>query len=181
MSEKKWYAVYTKVRWEKKVSELLAKKKIESYCPLNKVTRQWADRKKIIAEPLFTSYVFVKVSAAEHTQLLKTDGIISFVYWLGKPAVIRDAEIDMIQNFLKDYPAITLEKTNVNINDMVRVISGPLMSQEGHVIAVKSKTVKIMLPSLGYIMSAEVENANIEVIHENLNLFVGNTGKLALG
>jgi len=56
---KKWYAVYTRPRWEKKVSELVTKKKLTTYCPLNRVVKQWSDRKKVIFEPLFTSYVFV--------------------------------------------------------------------------------------------------------------------------
>jgi ribosomal protein L24 len=52
----------------------------------------------------------------------------------------------------------------VNLDDRVRVIKGPLITQEGNVIAVKSRTVKIALPSLGYIMVAEVEKQNIEII-----------------
>src|SRR5688572_363024 len=130
MSERKWYAVYTRVRWEKKVAEVLTKKQIQNYCPLNKVKKQWADRKKIVYEPLFTSYVFVKVSPAEHLSMIQTDGIINFVYWLGKPAVIRDFEIDMIQRFLEEHTNVILEKTSVNINDLVRVVSGPLIEHE---------------------------------------------------
>ena len=65
-----WYAVYTRPRWEKKVASLLTKKKIENFCPLNKVVRQWADRKKTVYEPLFTSYVFVNTS---ETEMLKSD------------------------------------------------------------------------------------------------------------
>jgi transcription antitermination factor NusG len=59
----KWYAVYTRPRWEKKVAALLLHKGIESYCPLNKVRRRWSDRTKTIEEPLFKSYVFVKTDA----------------------------------------------------------------------------------------------------------------------
>ncbi|HTE28213.1 UpxY family transcription antiterminator [Flavitalea sp.] len=181
MSEKKWYAIYTRARCEKKVADLLSKKNIENYCPLNKVQRQWADRKKIIHEPLFTSYVFVRLSQAEHLQMIKTDGVVSFVYWLGKPAIIKDLEIDMIRRFLDEYTNVKLEKTSVNINDMVRIISGPLMEHAGQVIAVKSKSVKIILPSLGYMMSAEVELDKVELISDKLRFFVGNQGKLILG
>jgi len=55
----------------------------------------------------------------------------------------------------------------VNINDTVRVTKGPLMEYEGNVIAVKSTSVKISLPSLGYMMIAEVEKANVEVVKSN--------------
>ncbi|MEK7198481.1 MAG: transcription termination/antitermination NusG family protein, partial [Bacteroidota bacterium] len=49
--EKKWYAVYTKPRWEKKIDTALIKKGVESWCPLQKVEKQWSDRKKIIEDP----------------------------------------------------------------------------------------------------------------------------------
>src|SRR4051812_47816627 len=99
----KWYAVYTRPRWEKKVAEILSSKKIENYCPLNKVVRQWSDRKKIVHEPLFTSYVFVHVEDGKLGKLRQIDGIINMVYWLGKPAVIRDVEIETIKRFLNDH------------------------------------------------------------------------------
>lgn len=146
------------------MAELLVRKGIENYCPLNRVRKQWADRKKTVFEPLFTSYVFVRVAEAEHVPLLQTTGIINLVYWLGTPAVIRDVEIDVIQKFLNEYTNVLLERTKVNVNDIVRVINGPLMEHEGKVLSVKNKTVKINLPSLGYIMVAEVEASNIELI-----------------
>ena len=181
MNEKKWYAVYTRARCEKRVAEHLTRRDIENYCPLNKVRKQWADRKKIVLEPLFTSYVFVKVTEKEHIQLKKTDGVINLVYWLGKPAVIRDVEIDMIQRFLGEYQTVKLEKTAVNLNDMVRIVSGPLVDHEGKVVEVKSKTVKIVLPSLGYMMSAEVETVKVEVIKQRFNYQELNQANLALG
>ena len=157
-----WYAVYTKPRWEKKVSDLLTRKKIENYCPLNKVQRQWSDRKKIIKEPLFKSYVFVHIPAEDHLPVRETDGIMNFVYWLGKPAVIRDEEIDVIKRFMNEYPNVQLEKAAVNLNEKVRVLSGPLMMQEGNVLEIKHKTVKVLLPSLGYTLIAEIEKVNLE-------------------
>src|SRR6188768_4001625 len=108
--EAKWYAVYTKPRWEKKVADLLTKKGLTNYCPLNKVRKQWADRKKTVYEPLFTSYVFVYVTELEHLILKKTSGVINLVYWLGKPALIRDEEILTIKNFLEGHINVKLEK-----------------------------------------------------------------------
>src|SRR6476620_1928453 len=127
---KHWIAVYTRARWEKKVSQLLSNKNIENYCPLNKVVRQWADRKKIVLEPLFTSYVFVHAETVEHLAIKQTDGIMNFFYWLGQPAVIRDEEIDAIKQFLDEYRNVQLEKIDVNMHDRVRISSGPLMARE---------------------------------------------------
>jgi transcription antitermination factor NusG len=167
--EKKWYAVYTKSRCEKKVAHLLSEKGIEHYCPLNKVQKQWSDRKKIIYEPLFKSYVFVKVAREDHLDVIKTKGILNFVYWLSKPAIIRTEEIDTIKRFLNDHTFIRLEKTEVNVNDIVRVIVGPFMEQEGQVVLVKNKTVKVFLPSLGYLMHVEVETTKVRLIRENIS------------
>jgi transcription antitermination factor NusG len=161
---KKWFAVYTRPRWEKKVAEILTRRKIENYCPLNKVLRQWSDRKKVIQEPLFTSYVFVRVLEPDVVSLKRFNGVINPVYWLGKPAVIRDSEIDTVRKFLSEYSNIKLEKTPVNVNDKIRVLSGPLMDLEGKVLSIANNTIKITLPSLGYMMFAELEPSNVEVM-----------------
>ena len=100
---KKWLAVYTRPRWEKKVNQLLKEKGVESYCPLNKVRRKWSDRVKIVEEPLFKSYVFVKVNEADRAAVRMTAGAINFVYWGGKPAIIKEKEIAAIRKFLDEY------------------------------------------------------------------------------
>ena len=80
--EKKWYAVYTKPRWEKKVFERLQNEQMEAYCPQNRVRKQWSDRIKWVEEPLFKSYVFVKVAEEEMTRVRMVNGVVNFVYWL---------------------------------------------------------------------------------------------------
>jgi transcription antitermination factor NusG len=161
---KNWYAVYTKPLWEKKVATQLEQKNIEHYCPLNKVERQWSDRKKIILKPLFTSYVFVRVAVTDHVEVKQTHGITNFVYWLKKPAIIKDEEIEVIKKFMKEYQNVKLEKSIVNVNDRVRIIGGPLMEREGNVLEIKHKTVRVFLPSLGYTMILEIEKENIEIL-----------------
>lgn len=167
ITQPRWYAVYTKPRWEKKVAELLSRKGIENYCPLNKVLKQWHDRKKVVEEPLFTSYVFVYVSTSELTDVRKTEGILNFVYWLGKPAVIREDEIKTIQHFLGSYREVVLEKTRIMPEDTVQVIEGPLMNREGKVLEVFHKSVKVILPSLGYALVAQLDKSSVEVIVGN--------------
>jgi transcription antitermination factor NusG len=164
MTNKKWYAVYTRPRWEKKVAELLSKKGIENYCPVRSSVHQWWDRKKVVSEPLFTSYVFVHATETEHLAIKQTTGVMNFVYWLGSPAVIRNEEIQTIRDFLLQYQNVTLEKSKVSVNDRVQILAGPLREQEGNVLEIKRSTIKVFLPSLGYIMAAEVEKTNVRVI-----------------
>ncbi|HYH16961.1 MAG TPA: UpxY family transcription antiterminator [Flavisolibacter sp.] len=155
---KHWYAVYTRPRWEKKVADLLTRKEIENYCPLNKVKKQWADRKKIVYEPLFSSYVFVHVSSQELIPTKETEGVINFVHWQGKPAHIKQEEIDVIKQFLNEHESVSVERTDIiNPNDQIKIIQGPLMMREGKVLEVHHKTVKVLIPSLGFNLVAEVE------------------------
>jgi transcription antitermination factor NusG len=169
IESKNWYAVYTRPRWEKKLAGILTRSKIENYCPLNKVNRQWSDRKKTTLEPLFISCVFVRVSEAEHTLLKETEGVVNMIYWLGKPVVIRDVEIDMIKNFLSECTNVKLEKRPIFSNDRIGIISGPFTELEGHATGLQTRIIKIILPSLGYIMQAEVETGNVKVIESGIS------------
>ena len=157
----KWYAVYTKPRWEKKVNGLLVQKGIESYCPLNRVRRKWSDRIKTVEEPLFKSYVFVKVTDEERTAVRMTNGVVNFVYWEGKPAVIKEKEIQTIRRFLDEYENVEAVKIDLTPGDKVQVTAGPLMDKEGKVLEVKNKTAKVCIDSLGYMLIAYIDKSKL--------------------
>lgn len=157
----KWFAVYTKPRWEKKVAGLLTQKGIENYCPLNKVRRKWSDRMKLVEEPLFKSYVFVRVTDEDRTAVRMTDGVINFVYWDGKPAVIKDKEIVVIRQFLNEYENVALVKIDLQPGQQVRITAGPLMDLEGRVLELKNKVAKVLIESLGYMLVADIEKSKL--------------------
>lgn len=155
--EKKWFALYTKPRWEKKVDSLLIKKGIEAWCPLQKVQKQWSDRKKIVEEPLFKSYVFVHVGVNERTPVLMTDGVLNFVYHVGKPAVIRDEEIELIKKYLSDTQAsISIQSLeSLDENTRIKVNHGIFMDSTGTVVRGGKRKVYVKLESLGQVMTVE--------------------------
>src|SRR5437868_481336 len=159
--QKNWYIVYTKPHCEKKVAALLAKRKIENICPLNSKKIKSFRRSKILQEPLFKSYVFVYISLDEITLIKQTDGVINILYWMGEPAVIKQDEIQAIKDFTNDHQNIELERTHVDMYEAAKVIDGPSYSMEGNVFAVKNKTFKVSLPSIGYIMVAKMDDENI--------------------
>jgi transcription antitermination factor NusG len=162
--EKQWFAVYTRPRWEKKVGQLLEKKGLDVYCPLTKVRRKWSDRYKIIEEPLFKSYVFTKITDDEKSRVRLTDGVVNFVYWNGKPAVIKEQEIAVIKKFLKEYQEVSAKPLDVKEGQKVRVKTGLMMDNEGVVIKVVHNRVYVLLESLGYELSAQFEKTNIEPV-----------------
>jgi transcription antitermination factor NusG len=163
--QKKWFVLYTRSRCEKKISALLTKRDIENYCPLSKSIRQWSDRKKMIYEPLFPSYVFVHVDDVELLTLKSiSSDIVNPVYWLGKPAWICQEEIDAVKYFLKEYGAVRLEKQRVNVNDRVRIMRGPFANIEANVSGFRNSMVKLSLPALGYMVIAEIDPSDIQVL-----------------
>jgi transcription antitermination factor NusG len=157
----KWLAVYTRPRWEKKVNQLLKEKGLESYCPLNKVRRKWSDRVKLVEEPLFKSYVFVKVKDEDRSKVRMTSGAINFVYWNGKPAVIKEKEITAIRRFLDEYENVEARPVDLKVNQRVRITDGTLMDKEGKVLDIRHKTAKIAIDSLGYILVAYIDRTKL--------------------
>ena len=157
MNEKKWFAIYTKPRWEKKVDSVLIRKGINSWCPLQKVEKQWSDRKKIIEEPLFKSYVFVNIEEEERVKVLMTDGVLNFVHYLKKPAVIRNEEVEMIKKYLseKDAKIEIIASEGFKESMKVRVTHGVFMDNDGTVLRGGKKKVYVQLQSLGQVMVVE--------------------------
>jgi transcription antitermination factor NusG len=146
------------------VNQLLTEKGMESYCPLNKVRRKWSDRIKVVEEPLFKSYVFVKVNEADRTEVRMTNGAINFVYWNGKPAVIKEKEITAIKRFMNEYENVEARQVNLKVNQRVLITNGTLMDHKGKVLDVRRKTVKVAIDSLGYILVAYIDRSKLTSI-----------------
>lgn len=162
--KKKWYVVYTRPRWEKKVAGILLAKGIEHYCPLNKVMKQWSDRKKIVLEPLFKGYIFVKLEDAIKWDIKNIDGILNFVYWLGKPAVVKEEEIDTIRKFLQEFSGVEVIERQLNVNSRVLIKQGVLMNYHGVIIEITGNRAKVNIESMGIQLSAVFDKKNLEPV-----------------
>jgi hypothetical protein len=157
---KKWYIAYTRPGQEKKVTESLSRKKIECYCPLHSTTHQPLYRKKIIPEVLFCSYSFVRICETQIAELRKINGVINLVFWLNKPVIVPDQEINVIREFLNEYKNVTLEK--IGIDDQVKFPKSFPAENKDEGIYIMNNTAKAILSSLGYVMTAET-GATIEM------------------
>ena len=109
----------------------------------------------------------MRIDEKDKQVVRSTAGVINFVYWMNKPAVIRNEEIIIIKKFLKEYENVQLDKIAVRNGDAVRITNGALMGQEGLVFSASNKTIKIMLPSLGVMMMAEVNASHVELVQQN--------------
>ncbi|MFN5931450.1 MAG: transcription termination/antitermination protein NusG, partial [Sphingobacteriales bacterium] len=130
----------------------------------NRVKRRWSDRTKIIYQPLIPSYVFVCITEAEKAKVRMTDGVVNFVYWLGKPAIIRENEIDLIKRFLGDYENVEVKQVELVEGQRVRVLFGVLTNKEGLVVRIEHNKAYVYIESLGVELTAQFEKKNLEAV-----------------
>lgn len=164
--KKEWYVIYSKPRWEKKVAQLLTEQEIENYCPLNIVRKKWSDRIKKVEVPLFTSYVFVRISEGEKTAVRETLGVINFVYSENKPAVVKDKEIERIQRFLSEFENVEVVAGLLQKDQRIVVNSGLFIEKEGRVVDVQNNKVIVEIDSLGYSLTAAFNRSEISTNHK---------------
>ena len=164
VNNEQWYALYTKPRWEKKVAKLLDEQGIENYCPINKVTRQWSDRKKVVLEPVFKGYVFVKIGDENKWEVKKINGVLNFVYWLGKPAPIREEEILTIKKFLNEFTDVQVTELSLKVNSTVMVKTGVLMNYQGILVELIGNKARVRIESMGLQLSAQFDKRNLQLL-----------------
>ena len=162
MEEQQWHVIYSKPRNEKMVHAAIVEAGFEVYCPLNKTRRKWSDRYKVVEEPLFRSYVFIKINGTQLYDILKFDGVVRFLYWNRKPAIVREEEIELIKRFLGQHESVRLESAEFQVDQHVTFTASNFMGQQGKVLEVRNKEVKVLIESMGYYLVATVDNAKLE-------------------
>lgn len=134
-----WYAVYTRSRHEKKSAQLLTDQGIEAYVPLKRVVRQWSDRRKLVLEPVIRGYLFVKVDHTHYEKVLSTDGVVRYVWFNGKPAIIPEKQINTLKAVVGTDVEIECLPESLKPGVAVRVIAGPLAGLEGELLRMAGK------------------------------------------
>ena len=125
-----WFALYTRPRHEKQVFEELTHSGIEAFLPTYKVRRRWSDRYKVIEEPLFKNYLFVRTNLERYRDTLRPYGAVSVVRFEERPAEIPEVEVESIRRLvLSELPFNP--HPYLKVGRRVRVRSGPLEGCEG--------------------------------------------------
>lgn len=150
-----WYVLYTKPKSEKKVADRLTEMGVLAYCPLITKISQWSDRKKKVQLPLFNSYIFVNLSEKNRNAVFGIPGVVRYLFWLGKPAVVKDREIETIQNWLSAPETFDVTIDTWKKGDKVILESGPFIDQEATVQEVNQKHYLLVLESLGCVLKVE--------------------------
>lgn len=153
-----WYVLYTKPRNEKKVALSLQEMGIISYCPLQTVIKQWSDRKKKVQEPLFSSYVFVNIAEQQRDLVFQIAGVVRYLFWLGKPAVVRDEEIETLKAWLAtSSPMVSVSRYEPGTR--ITLTEGYFKGQSGVVKTHSGTKLQLVLESLGVLVTMEVRSS----------------------
>ena len=147
-----WFAIYTRPKNEKKVVAGLEKIGIEVYCPMVKQLKQWSDRKKKVEVPLINSYVFVNIEESDRNIVFEIPGVVRYLFWLGKPAVIQEQEIEVLRASLKGILS-TVEVNGIQPGDNLTISNGPFQGKEGVVSQVEKNNIRLVLKELGVVIT----------------------------
>ena len=156
-----WYVLYTKPRNEKKVAQRLSEAGYTVYCPLQKVRRQWSDRTKVVEEPLFKSYLFIQIADSRRDEVFSFPGTVRYLFWLRRPAQVRQAEIKTIQKWLGEYNHEDIDISDIQPGDLVRITSGQFSGEEAVLLDRTHHKAVVQLKELGIQLSLSLSNNDL--------------------
>jgi len=165
---KNWYALYTAPRAEKKVYERLENAGYTVYLPLVTTVRQWSDRKKKVTSPLISSYVFICVDATTLPVVRNEIGVVGVLNEFGKPAHIKDFEIENLKILLKESDSLQLLSGEaIPKGTPVRVVKGELSGIIGEVVQQQNSTKLIVrIDAFSHLIEVNIPLSFVEKIND---------------
>lgn len=134
VASKQWYALITKPRQDKKLARYLELQNIEHYLPLIKIRRQWSDRLKLVDIPVLSPYLFIKSSSEGRNTVFESGSALAYVRKNGKPAVISESEIQLVQYLCKHGVEPEFVSEEIHRGDYVQIVAGPLKGIKGWIV-----------------------------------------------
>ncbi len=160
-----WYALYVNARHEKKIVLKLTEYGIIAYTPIIKKMQQWSDRKKWVEFPMLSGYVFVKTELIQKEEILRTPSVLGFIKFNGVEASIKESEINILKSIELTGYDITEEVTDVNMNDDVEIMQGPLKGLTGKIVRIQNEDyINIELSSIKQSIKVKVPKNIIKIL-----------------
>ena len=159
-----WYVLYVKPKTEKKLAQRLSEAGYIVYCPLQKVRRQWSDRTKVVEEPLFKSYLFIQIEDHRRDEVFTFPGTVRYLFWLHRPAIVRQEEIETIQKWLGNYNHEDIDIEEFTPGSQLRIVSGQFMNQKVILLDQKRNRALVQIKDLGLQLSLDLHNNELSKI-----------------
>ncbi len=164
----RWYALYTRSRYEKRVHTMLTEAGVECYLPLVKSWRIWSDRKKQVETPLLPSYLFVRTDVADYHkyyEILNTLGVVRFITFEGKAVAIPDSQIAALQRLNSQGVDMQCLDESPAPGTPVKVTQGPMKGFTGEVVSIgKNKKLILRLNTLDKCITLNIPLAMVSTI-----------------
>jgi len=162
-----WYAVQTRARNEKVISERLQEQGLTTFLPLVSEIRRWSDRKKKVELPLFSCYVFVKLVASdndERMRVYRTNGVFRIVSMRGEAVPIPEEQIDALRTVVtQGVPWST--HPFLKVGQRVRIRGGSLEGVEGVLLSRNGdRTLIISVDAIQRSLAVRVEGYDVEAL-----------------
>ena len=155
---KKWFILYTKPNHEIKVAKQLEAINICCFCPTVTIYKQYSDRKKKVIKPLLPSYLFVYIEEGKRNDVFSVFGIVRYMFWLGKPAIVRESEIELMRQYLNGiYQSVSL--TKFTRGQLYKISEGVFSGKIGKIVETQRNKIKLELQSLGIIVTLRLNAA----------------------
>lgn len=151
-----WYVLHTKPRNEKKVATHLEAMGITAYCPLRTEVRQWSDRKKQVSVPMLPSMVLVQLQEKDRAVVFQVPGAVRYLHWLGKPALVTQAEVEALQEIQAQKNSTTLQVEAIRPGTKIDLSTMGFKAQKGTVKYISGNQCWVVLEKLGYVIKMEM-------------------------
>ena len=149
-----WNVIYTKPRAEKKVEERLNNFGITAYCPVKEDVKQWSDRKKKILVPVLPSMVLVNIDKNQRNKVFDIPGVVRYMFWLGKHAVVKEEEVDSLKILLTQNNIVSQDTIALKVGEKIDVPG--FENQSGIIKKISTNKIWVVLKDLGYVIKLKI-------------------------
>ncbi len=159
-----WYALHTRARHEKLVTQRLAEYGVETFLPIVTEVHRWSDRKKSVQMPLFSCYVFARFvpNRDERLRTLRVGGVLGLVGTQGEGSPIPDEQINAVR-MLMEGAVPWSSHPFLKIGQRVRIRSGALDGLEGILVSRSgNQTLVISVDAIQRSLAVRVEGYQVE-------------------
>ncbi|MFT5758694.1 MAG: transcription antitermination factor NusG [Alteromonadaceae bacterium] len=162
-TDKKWYAIETKVKAEQKVLQLIQNNEnnnlvdIEAYLPITTI------KNKI--SPLFKGYIFVKHNDDGFHKMRYQPGVKGYVKFSMYPSIIPESQMALMEKVEANFNNVKTMLSHLVKGDKIKIIKGVLAGREGILTQdAEGKKIALAIRHLGNSLLIKVPTTDVIAI-----------------
>jgi len=140
----KWFVAHTKFRGELKAQESFSALGVNSYVPSFFETLKNIWKIKKTTTPAISGYIFFQAEKINYNLVNHNPYLKNVLRRFGKAVEIRSAEIEAMENCLKNYT----KAVSFNTGDSVKIMSGCLKNKEGIIETIEGSFLTLLINSV---------------------------------